>query len=165
MYTRNSKLIKNQSFLLLGPRGVGKTSWIKTAYPDQTHIDLLSTEVFVKLQTNPSRLTEFLTEKHEWVFIDEIQRIPELLNEVHKLIEENKQKFILSGSSARRLRRGGANLLAGRALTNYLFPLTARELGADFSLGKGIRYGHHSHGRSQPRSRFIFEILYPYIFT
>ena len=77
----------------------------------------------------------------DFVVLDEVQRIPLILNEVHRLIETNKTKFILTGSSARKLRKGGENLLAGRALTYYMHPLTAVELGNDFNLEKSLTFG------------------------
>lgn len=76
-----------------------------------------------------------------WVVIDEIQRLPDLLNEVHRLIEARRLRFVLTGSSARKLRRRGVNLLAGRALTRFMHPLTATELGPDFDLRRVLQYG------------------------
>jgi predicted AAA+ superfamily ATPase len=93
------------------------------------------------LSRNPGRIAEELTPQDRIVVIDEIQRIPELLNEVHRLIEERGIRFLLTGSSARKLRRGGVNLLGGRARTKYLHPLTYKELGERFDLFRGIERG------------------------
>lgn len=117
--------------------------WVRGAFPDSIYIDLLSSKVFNELQANPSRLEERIPIGFKgWVIIDEVQKIPSLLDEVHKLIEEKKIKFILTGSSARKLKKQGVNLLAGRALTKKLFPLTVRELGADFDFKKSMQFGH-----------------------
>ncbi len=105
-------------------------------------MDLLEAELFNDLLANPQRLENFIPKNfNDWVIIDEIQRIPELLNETHRLIEKNKYKFILTGSSARKIRRKGTNLLAGRALSYHLYPLTGVELGKDFNLGHSLDYG------------------------
>ncbi|MGZ3779717.1 MAG: ATP-binding protein [Pseudobdellovibrionaceae bacterium] len=106
-------------------------------------MDLLKAENFTSLLANPSRIESLIPSKfNEYVIIDGIQRIPELLNEVHRLIEDKKIKFILTGSSARQLRKKGINLLAGRARTFHFFPLTCNEIGNDFNLQKSIQYGH-----------------------
>jgi uncharacterized protein len=143
MYTRILQPPKAKSFFLFGPRGTGKTTWVKTTFPKAVYLDLLDAELFNDLLANPTRLENFIPDKTDaWVAIDEVQRIPELLNEVHRLIESHKHKFILTGSSARKLRRGDHNLLAGRALTYTFFPLTAQELGKDFNLSHSLAYGH-----------------------
>lgn len=105
-------------------------------------MDLLNAKFFNKLFADPSRIEEMIPKNFMgWIVIDEIQRIPELLNEIHRLIESRHYKFILTGSSARKLRRGGVNLLAGRALTYFMHPLTAVELGKDFNLIDCVQYG------------------------
>lgn len=137
------KAPKNKSFFLFGPRGTGKTTWVKFAFPDALYLDLLEAEIFNDLLANPQRLENYIPKDfRDYVVIDEVQRVPEILNEVHRLIEKSRQKFILTGSSARKLRKRGENLLAGRAVTNFLHPLTAFELGSDFNLGKSLSYGH-----------------------
>src|SRR3990167_2118447 len=142
MFSRLLKPPKNKSFFLFGPRGTGKTTWVKSAFPDALYLDLLEAEIFNDLLANPQRLENYIPINFkDFVIIDEIQRIPNLLNEVHRLIEKSHQKFILTGSSARKLRKKGENLLAGRALTYFLHPLTAFELGSDFNLGKSLAYG------------------------
>lgn len=142
MYSRLLRPPENKSFFLFGPRGVGKTTWVKENFPKAIYLDLLNAQTYNRLLASPLRLSESIPAGFvDWIIIDEVQRIPELLNEVHRLIETFRYKFILTGSSARKLRRGGQNLLAGRALTFYMHPLTAIELGADFSLSDCLNYG------------------------
>lgn len=132
----------DQSFFLFGPRGVGKTSWLKTRYPNAIYFDLLNDDTYREFLSRPSRLGERISTKHDnWIIIDEIQKVPALLNEVHRLIENRKLKFILTGSSARSLRRKGVNLLAGRALTYHMHPLTSQELKDQFDLAKALQNG------------------------
>lgn len=143
MYARITKYPTNRSFFLFGPRGTGKTTWVKNTFPRAIYIDLLEAEVYNDLLANPQRLEKMIPPAcQEWIIIDEVQRIPEILHEVHRLIEKNHFLFILTSSSARKLRRQGVNLLAGRALTNYFHPLTVGELGNDFNLQKALKYGH-----------------------
>ena len=143
MYSRLLSTPQGKSFFLFGPRGTGKTTWIKTQFPRAVYLDLLEAAIFNQLLANPGRLESFIPNKfRDWIVIDEVQRVPELLNEVHRLIERDKLKFVLTGSSARKLRQGGVNLLAGRALTNFFHPLTVKELGADFNLDRSLRFGH-----------------------
>lgn len=130
------------SIFLFGPRGTGKTSWIKTHLNDILYFDLLNTTVFNDFLANPSRLEERIPKKfHQYIVIDEVQKIPELLNEVHRLIETYGYRFILTGSSARSLRRKGVNLLAGRALSYTMHPLTCYELDSDFSTELALKFG------------------------
>lgn len=142
MYSRLLVPPKNKSFFLFGPRGTGKTTWVKSVFPKAIYIDLLESETFNRLLANPQRLEEFIPPQFDnFIIIDEIQRVPLLLNEIHRLIEAKRYKFILTGSSARKLRRQGHNLLAGRALTYYFHPLTAIELGKDFNLTQALNFG------------------------
>lgn len=143
MYSRLIKPPKDKSFFLFGPRGTGKTTWVKSTFKDSLYIDLLESDLFNDLLANPKRLESLIPKDYKkWIIIDEIQKIPELLNEVHRLIENHKYKFILTGSSARKIRRHGYNLLAGRALTYSMHTLTAQELGDDFDLNHSINFGH-----------------------
>ena len=131
-----------KSFFLLGPRGTGKTRWVKMKLPKAVYIDLLDMEIYTLLLANPHRLIDFIPKNYKgWIIIDEVQRIPDLLNEVHRLIEENHYLFILTGSSARNLRKKGVNLLAGRALVYHMYPLIVQELGDLFDLKKNLSYG------------------------
>jgi len=133
---------KDKSFFLFGPRGTGKTTWVKASFPGAVYIDLLEAELFNDLLANPQRLGNFIPKGFSgWIIIDEVQRVPELLNEVHRLIEKYSHKFVLTGSSARKLKRGGYNLLAGRALTYSMHPLSAIELGSDFDLKHSLVFG------------------------
>lgn len=142
MYPRLIRPPKNKSFFLFGPRGTGKTTWVKSAFPNAIYLDLLEAELFNDLLANPQRLENFIPSSFaDWIIIDEIQRVPELLHEVHRLIENNHYKFVLTGSNARKLKRKGQNLLAGRALTYFLHSLTAKELDKDFNLSKSLQYG------------------------
>jgi uncharacterized protein len=134
-------LLKQKSYFLLGPRQTGKTSLILHTLQDIRNYDLLDTSVYLDLSQNPSRIEQELTDRDRYVVIDEIQRLPSLLNEVHRLIEKRKIHFLLTGSSVRKLRQGGINLLGGRARTQYLHPLTYPELGNRFDLSRAVRFG------------------------
>lgn len=131
------------SFFLFGPRGTGKTTWLKTNCPQAVYVDLLAGDTYTELLARPERLATLIPPGHEdWIILDEVQRVPQLLNEVHRLIETAGYRFILTRSSARTLRKGGVNLLAGRAHTYQMYPLVAAELGTDFNLEKSLRHGH-----------------------
>ncbi len=142
MYSRLIKPPLDKSFFLFGARGTGKSSWMRSLFKNSLYIDLLESTVFNDLIASPQRLDNLIPPDHaEWIIIDEVQKIPAILDEVHRLIEKKKLKFILSGSSARKLRSGKANLLAGRALTKFLYPLTSVELGKDFDLKHSLKFG------------------------
>ena len=126
-----TKLLKKKSFFLFGPRGTGKTTLVKHTLTKATVIDLLEIKTYREYLKNPSLISEQMLEPI--VVIDEVQKLPEILDEVHRLIEADKLTFLLTGSSARKLKRGGANLLAGRAWWAELFPLTSNEI-PDFDL-------------------------------
>jgi len=130
-----------KSHFLFGPRQTGKTFLVRRTLPRARVYDLLDSSVYLNLSQRPGRLAEELDARDRLVVVDEVQRLPILLNEVHRLIEERRVRFLLTGSSARSLRRGGVNLLGGRARTRFLHPLTARELGDRFNLGRAIRCG------------------------
>ncbi len=134
-------LVEKKSHFLLGPRQTGKTFLVRQTLPEIRVYDLLDTATYLTLSQNPARIAEELTPRDRVVVIDEIQRLPELLNEVHKAIETSGIRFLMTGSSARRLRRGGVNLLGGRARTKYLHPLTYRELGNRFELRRAVDRG------------------------
>lgn len=142
MYSRIITPPEDKSFFLFGPRGTGKTTWVKFAFPEAIFIDLLESEIYNDLLANPQRLERFIPQNHrKWIVIDEVQRIPNLLHEVHRLIEKRRCRFVLTGSSARKLRKRGVNLLAGRALTYSFHPLTTIELGKDFDLNHSLHFG------------------------
>src|SRR5215831_17746455 len=113
-------LIRQKSHFLFGPRQTGKSFLIRHALPGVRVYDLLDHATYLALGQRPARIAEELTRADRAVVIDEIQRLPDLLHEVHRLIEERGVRFLLTGSSARKLRRGGVNLLGGRARTKYL---------------------------------------------
>lgn len=132
-----------QSAFLLGMRGVGKSTWAAEHFGTATKIDLLREATYQAHLADARLFRESLAHlaPQKWVVVDEIQRLPSLLNEVHSLIEERRLKFLLLGSSARKLRRAGVNLLGGRALRLRLAPLQPEELGANFSLHDMMRFG------------------------
>ncbi len=132
--------LKSSSCFLFGPRATGKTSLLKTQLKDSIYIDLLNDDVFEELMRRPVALQEKIKNKNQLVVIDEIQKLPKLLDEVHRLIEEKNNKFLMTGSSARKLRREGANMLGGRAREAQLFPLTWNEID-NFELIKYLNYG------------------------
>ncbi|MBA3954586.1 ATP-binding protein [Candidatus Dependentiae bacterium] len=135
-------LEENNSIFLFGPRGTGKTSWIRSHLPNQLYLDLLDFSLYSSLVANPHKLENLIPKGYTgWIIIDEVQRIPELLNEVHRLIEHKKLKFLLTGSSARSLRRARVNLLAGRALRYHMHPLVIQEIAQEFTLEHAILYG------------------------
>ncbi|MCM2277519.1 MAG: AAA family ATPase [Oligoflexia bacterium] len=146
MFHRLISTSKTHSFFIFGARGTGKSTYLSTQVRTARSfsIDLLTEADEERYGRSPDRLAadlKSLPEKPDWVIIDEIQKVPKLLDLVHKLIEEEKLRFALTGSSARKLKRGQANLLAGRAFVYQSFPLTERELGKDFSLEQVLRWG------------------------
>ncbi len=131
------------SFFLFGLRGVGKSTWIREQLPDAHRFDLLDEALYQGLLADPGPFAGELRrlDPGSWVVVDEIQRLPSLLNEVHRFIEERGLRFALLGSSARKLRAAGVNLLGGRALWREMFPLTPGELGEDFDLERTMEIG------------------------
>jgi predicted AAA+ superfamily ATPase len=127
-------LLAKKSHFLFGPRQTGKTFLAREALPGVRVYDLLDSSVYLALSQHPGRIAEELGPRDRLVVIDEVQRIPDLLHEVQRLIERRGMRFLLTGSSARKLRRGGVNLLGGRARTRHLHPLSWRELGPRFDL-------------------------------
>lgn len=138
------ELLKQKSFFLFGPRTTGKTSLIREQLKNNALIiNLLRTDVFQRLNNEPWQLEALINARHkeqQFIVIDEVQKIPMLLNEVHRLIEEQSLTFLLTGSSARKLRQGNVNLLAGRAWEAHLYPLTMMEI-PDFSLERYLTFG------------------------
>ncbi|MBP7495281.1 MAG: ATP-binding protein, partial [Spirochaetales bacterium] len=131
-YIRKLDLTREQkSFFLFGPRLTGKTHLLKKTFPQAKYYDLLRSDTFLRLSLKPSILREELETlaPETTVIIDEVQKLPILLDEVHSLIEDRHLRFILTGSSARKLRRGGVNLLGGRARVFHLHPLISAEIG------------------------------------
>lgn len=140
------KLTDNRNGLLFGARNTGKSTLLKEIFAPEVAlwIDLLDPNVEAQFLSNPSLLEAMvlaLEDSKPLVILDEIQKVPKLLDVVHRLIESTNKKFIMTGSSARKLRHGGANLLAGRAFVYHLFPFTSIELGAQFNLDSALRWG------------------------
>ncbi len=143
LYDRFFKAPKS-SFFLFGPRGTGKSTWTSSAHPEALTINLLEPDLFRSYSARPERLREILQGNtgKQTIVIDEIQRVPELLGLIHQMIEEDpSRQFILTGSSSRKLKRTGVDLLAGRAVLKTLHPFMAAELGDAFSLEKALIFG------------------------
>jgi uncharacterized protein len=151
MVKREIKILKSNSFFLFGARGTGKSTLLRELFPqdEAVWIDLLDPEEEQNYQLNPNLLKERLLAYNplpEWVVIDEVQRAPKMLDVVHSLIAKPENslrnlKFAMTGSCARKLKRGANNLLAGRAFTYELYPLTFKELGAKFDLMSALTWG------------------------
>jgi predicted AAA+ superfamily ATPase len=147
-------LALGQSFFLFGPRGTGKTTWLRQRFPDALYLDLLDASLHTELLAHPDRLRGLVPPRNpDWIVIDEVQRVPEVLNEVHRLMVERGLRFVLTGSSARSLRRKGTNLLAGRALTFRMYPLTTIELGTAADLDRSLLTGRLPPAVSAPDPR------------
>ena len=131
------------SFFLLGVRGVGKSTWARKYFAKATYIDMLDEGRYQDYLADPALFAAELeaVRAGAWVVVDEIQRLPNLLNEVHRYIEGRRLKFALLGSSVRKLKTAGVNLLAGWALRRVMHPFTAFELGKDFDLNQVFRFG------------------------
>ena len=136
-----AEMLRQRSCFLFGPRQTGKSTLIRQQLATLPTYNLLDEALFVRLLRHPGLIREALTPETEAVVIDEIQRLPALLNEVHLMIEEHGVRFFLTGSSARSLRRKGVNLLGGRARTHTLHPFVRRELGARFDLARALEFG------------------------
>lgn len=148
MFTRSLKLPKINSFFLFGPRQTGKSTLVRHLFPQETtrRYNLLKTDEYLRLLADPTLLRKEIEKRPQGIthiFVDEIQKIPALLDEVHFVMEEvnNPPYFILTGSSARKLKRAQANLLGGRAWTLNLFPLTHIEIGESFDLVRALELG------------------------
>lgn len=146
MFERKLNLPKtpSESFFLWGPRQVGKSTLLKSTYPDAVFIDLLKSETYRQFSDRPETLRELLAVKSEnpLVIIDEVQKVPALLDEVHWVIENRNIRFALCGSSARKLKRGHANMLGGRAVRYELYGLVSAELEDQFNLEKILNQGY-----------------------
>lgn len=146
MFKRLLKLeqVNHESCFLWGPRQVGKSTYLRQNFPQAKYYDLLNAELFLQVSANPSSIaSEILASPHiqnHPVILDEVQKVPILLDEVQRLMVQHGIRFILCGSSARKLKRGGGNLLGGRALRYELFPLIYREI-PDFNLQRALNHG------------------------
>jgi predicted AAA+ superfamily ATPase len=136
------ELLKHRSIFLFGPRRTGKSTYLSLNFPDAVYYDLLNSNTFRELSSSPELIRQRITDTTKIIIIDEVQKLPNLLDEVHLLIEKYKDlRFILTGSSIRKLRRGSANLLAGRALTVNFHPLVYPEIKESISLQTIISKG------------------------
>ncbi len=135
--------VPKQSFFLFGPRGTGKTTWVNHEFKDAHRFNLLDESLYQSYMADISQFANQLRalEPGSWVFVDEIQRLPNLLNEVHRFMEDQDLHFILTGSSARKLKKSGINLLAGRALYKMMHPFLPAELGNRFNLEDVLTFG------------------------
>lgn len=134
------ELLEKSNFFLFGPRATGKSSLIRSQLKSVSVFDLLDADIYEEFLRRPKALGEKIKPNDKIIVIDEIQKLPMLLDEVHRLIETRKIKFLLTGSSVRKLKKAGANMLGGRAREAQLFPLTYHEL-TDFNLLKYLNYG------------------------
>lgn len=134
------ELLKKKSFFLFGPRGTGKSYWIRETLPNVLRIDLLNTSLYLKLSSTPHALESLIPAGTTMVVIDEFQKIPKLLDEVHRLIEERGVHFLLTGSSTKKLKKENANFLGGRARTQHFHPLVYLEID-NFDLQKYLSFG------------------------
>lgn len=141
-YTRLLKA-PEQSCFLFGMRGVGKSTWARLAFPDSRHFDLLDEGLFQSYLRDPRLFERELLQLDpaQTVVLDGVQRLPALLNEVHRFIESRGLRFVMLGSSSRKLKVAGTNLLAGRALRRVMYPFLPAELGADFDLNEVLQFG------------------------
>ena len=155
----------DRSFFLFGPRGTGKSTWLQQVLPSALRLDLLDYSLFLELSRDPHRLEALIGSQPAgaWIVLDEIQKIPALLDEVHRLMELRRWRFALCGSSARKLKRGGANLLAGRALTLSMESFAAAELGDDFDLAFALDWGLMPFVHNEPDA--AADILTAYVNT
>jgi uncharacterized protein len=169
LYNRLIALPKNRSFFLFGQRGTGKSTLLRTQLGDSAlELSLLDSKLFYQLSRAPSDLRSLVLGRRadqSIVVIDEIQKVPALLDEVHKLIEDDKVVFALTGSSARKLKQSGVNLLAGRAYNYRLYPLTSREMGSDFNLIDAMQWGSLPYVVNAETSADKEEYLYAYVNT
>lgn len=140
--TLQKPLSFDKSFFLFGPRGVGKTQWLKNSLPNALYFDLLKAKWRNLFLADPGELERSIPKNFDdWIILDEVQKTPAVLDEVHRLIETYSYKFILTGSSARKLKQRDVNLLAGRARTYHLHPLIATELADQFDIKKYLSVG------------------------
>jgi predicted AAA+ superfamily ATPase len=168
MYSRLAAL-PTTTFMLFGPRGTGKSTWLTQAFPHAERIDLLRASVFMKYQIHPDAFREevLALPKGSWIIVDEIQKLPQLLDEIHALLFDTKQNynFAITGSSARKIKRTHANLLAGRARYKRFFPLLYQEIGKDFDLEAHLAYGGLPEVLNNPEPHFCREYLSSYAET
>lgn len=171
-FNRTLNLPKNRSLFLFGPRNTGKSTYIKSHFDTDSriYIDLLKAETLARFTRDPDELYNLvvnLPNHITHVIIDEVQKIPALLDSVHRLMGETEKYFVLSGSSARKLKKGGANLLAGRAFVYDMFPLTHIELGDVFDLDSALEWGTlpdiYKCSDDEEKKEFLFAYAHTYL--
>ncbi len=166
MFPRNLE-VPERTFFLFGPRGTGKTTWLRANLPDAHWIDLIVERELLKFLRDPGRLALEVEElRHRsWVVVDEVQRLPRLLNDVQDLIARHgaRYRFALTGSSARKLKRDHANLLPGRVINRKFFPLTADELGESFDVAALLRFGTLPAVQTSTAERDRIDLLEAYV--
>ena len=164
MFTRFFRL-PDRSFFLFGPRGTGKTTWLKLVLPDALWFDMLRIHTVLELNRQPQLFRQKVEARPEgsWIVVDEVQRMPALLNEVHALMADrgDAYRFALSGSSARKLKRLDVNLLAGRAINRQFYPLTGAELEYGFDVDRVLQYGVLPQVNADPK--FAVDTLEAYV--
>ncbi|MGZ3748348.1 MAG: ATP-binding protein [Pseudobdellovibrionaceae bacterium] len=170
MVNRLFKPLKSRSFFIFGARGVGKSTWLRAQFNDQQayFINLLDPEIYESFLLEPQRLNELLRQKelkNKTIVIDEIQRVPALLNTIHNEISQNKRVFVLTGSSARKLKQKGVNLLAGRASVYHMYPLMMTELSDDFVLNRCLERGLLPEAYFAASEEEYQEYLKAYVYT
>lgn len=168
MLTRRLQL-PARSFLLLGPRGTGKTTWLRQRLPQARRYNLLLDRELLRLMREPGLFGREVAAlpARSWIVVDEVQKLPSLLNEVHDLLASapRRWRFALTGSSARRLRRDDVNLLAGRVISRRMFPLTLAELGSEPPLDDLLRFGGLPLVRMERSSASRIDLLEAYVET
>ena len=170
MVNRLLKPLKSRSFFVFGPRGVGKSTWVRGHFSlkESLYINLLDPETFDKFLLRPKSLKEVLDlpeNKNKVVIIDEIQKAPKLLDIIHHEISLHKTIFVLTGSSARRLKQQGVNLLAGRASVYYMYALSMTELGSQFNLSQSLARGTLPDAYFASSEEEAHEYLKSYVYT
>ena len=170
MVKRLIKPLKNHSFFLFGPRGSGKTSWLNAHFSSEEalYINLLDPILYDEFLLDKSRLKQRINSSEglgKLIIIDEVQRLPWILDVVHDEIVQNQRTFILTGSSSRRLKQQGTNLLAGRAFIYHLYPFSQQELGSDFDLSKALARGLLPEAYLAQEESYAREYLRSYVFT
>ena len=139
-------------------------AWLRSTFGDTNYIDLLDDEVYLRLSAQSKAITDYITNPKAPIIIDEVQKLPKLLDEVHRLIESKKYKFILTGSSSRKLKKSGVNLLAGRALVYNFHTLTSTEMGDQFNLFNALKFGMLPQAQSsETPTKFLASYVTTYI--
>ncbi len=165
MYFKRILSPPNKNFFLFGPRGTGKTHWLNEHFNQNgLYLDLLKSSQFIEAKNNPEFLSKKIASgKFEWVIIDEIQKVPSLLDEVHSIMNRNQKiKFALTGSSARKLKKAEANLLGGRAQNRLFFPLTSQELNYSVKVEEILKWGLLPQVINEKSNEDKYEFLFSY---